>query len=57
MTRSRARQTLTLLLRDARGRFMRVLPTVAERAACQQPRRPRRSSRPTVTAAAQLALI
>jgi len=53
--RSRARRALVLLLRDARGRFMRVLRTVAELAPRQQPRRLRRR-RSTVTAAAQLAL-
>ena len=54
--RSHARQALALLLRDARGRFMRVLPTRDELAAAaarraQGPRR-RRVSAPSV----QLAL-
>jgi hypothetical protein len=49
MTRSsRTRRTFTLLLRDARGRFMRVLPTLAELAAAKRPRAPRRR-RVTVT--------
>jgi hypothetical protein len=37
------RRTLTLLLRDARGRFMRVLPTLAELAAAAAAKRRRRA--------------
>jgi hypothetical protein len=36
------RRTLTLLLRNARGRFMRVLPTIEEVLAAKRPRAPRR---------------
>ena len=54
--RSRARRALVLLLRDARGRFMRVLPTRDEPAAAAARRSPgprrRRVSAPSV----QLAL-
>jgi len=51
----RGRRTVALLLRDARGRFMRVLPTLAELAAVAAGKRvPRR--RRVVAPAVQLAL-
>ena len=36
------RRTLTLLLRNARGHFIRVLPTIEETLAAKRPRAPRR---------------
>ena len=55
--RSRARRTITLLLRDALGRFMRVLPTLDELAAAAAAKRARGPRRSRVSApAVQLAL-
>jgi hypothetical protein len=53
------RRTLALLLRDARGRFMRVLPTLEELAAAAKGRRRARASRAhrcPIGTGAQLAL-
>lgn len=49
------RRTLALLLRDALGRFMRVLPNPDELAAVIKRRTPRRRPRPAVVRV-QLAL-
>jgi len=54
--RSRARQALALLLRDARGRFMRVLPTLDELAATIAAKRTRGPRRRVSAPAVQLAL-
>jgi hypothetical protein len=45
----RPRGQFCLLLRDARGRFMRVLPTLAELAAAAVRPRPPRRPRPSVS--------
>ena len=42
------RRTLALLLRDTRGRFMRVLPTLEEFLAAQARRRAPRRPRPAI---------
>ena len=54
--RSRTRQTLTLLVRDARGRFMRVLPTLDELAAAVAAKRARGPRRRVSAPAVQFAL-
>ncbi len=42
------RRTVALLLRDARGRFMRVLPTLDELLAAKVRRRATRRPRPAI---------